>query len=541
MPRLLLYLHIMLTTFLLIIALVLLLSIWLNNLSLRIGVPALLAFLLLGLFLGNSGVIPIEVDNFDLVQNVCTTALIFIMFYGGFGTRWSAVKGVVVEAGLLASFGVVLTAVGTGLLCHYVLKWPWEQSMVLGAVVSSTDAASVFSILRSKRLGLKNNTAPMLEVESGSNDPMANILTLGMLSFFKGTASAGNLAVMLFMQIGIGVLAGFGIAYLATKALQKVNMRGSGYSCLFISAVAIAAYALPDLFGGNGYLSVYIVGMILGNEDFKEKKPIVNFFDGINELMQVLTFFLIGALVDPKELPNDIVPALMVFAFLLIAVRPAAIFSILTPFRKYSFRQMAFISFVGLRGASAIVFAIMCVSGVGNNPVSRHLFNIVFILVLISIALQGSLLPLMAKWLNMIDRHNNVLKTFTDYSEDSSMQFSLIEIPEDSTMANRKVKDLHLPKDVLIALILRGKEEIIARGDTIILPGDKAIIVTRAYQGTEAIFLEKTVKHGSRRVGKRIADVPGSGIIILVHRGKETIIPNGNTILHEGDHLVLLR
>ncbi|MBQ4198199.1 MAG: hypothetical protein II659_10215, partial [Bacteroidales bacterium] len=133
------------------------------------------------------------------------------------------------------------------------------------------------------------------------------------------------------------------------------------------------------------------------------------------------------------------------------------------------------------------------------------------------------------------------LKTFTDYSEDSSMQFSLIEIPEDSTMANRKVKDLHLPKDVLIALILRGKEEIIARGDTIILPGDKAIIVTRAYQGTEAIFLEKTVKHGSRRVGKRIADVPGSGIIILVHRGKETIIPNGNTVLYEGDHLVLLR
>ncbi len=529
----------MLTLLLLVVAAVLFISIWLNKLSSNIGIPTLLAFLILGVLVSSSQIMPIQLNNFVFVQNICTVALIFIMFYGGFGTRWSTVKHIVTEAGLLASVGVFITAATTGAFCYFILHWPLIESFTLGAIVSSTDAASVFSILRSKKLGLKNNTAPMLEVESGSNDPMANMLTLAMLSLMKGSASGGSLALMLFMQIGIGVLCGLGIAYLASLAIQKINMQGSGYSSLFLLAVAIVSYALPDVLGGNGYLSVYLVGIIIGNEDFKEKKPIVNFFDGINELMQVLTFFLLGMMVTPAALPKDILPAVLIFAFMLFAARPIAVFGILTPFRKYDFKQMAFISFVGLRGASAIVFAIICVSS--SSPIYHDVYNIVFCLVLISIGLQGSLIPWAAKKLDIIDHKDNVLKTFNDYTEDSSLQFSMVEVTEDSYMTEKQVKDIRLPKNLLIALLVRGKEHIIARGDTTIKAGDKAVMVSQAYKGSEAIFLEKKVKPNSRRIGKRIADVPSSGIIILVQRDKESFIPNGNTVLKEGDKLVLLR
>ena len=178
--------------------------------------------------------------------------------------------------------------------------------------MSSTDAASVFSILRTKKLGLKNNTSPMLQVESGSNDPMAYMLTIGMLSIADGSASGGKLALMLLMQIGIGTACGLVIAKIASLTLQKVTIKGSGYISLFILALAVASYSIPDILGGNGYLSVYLVGMIVGNQDFKDKKTIVNFFDGINELMQVLTFFLIGLLVEPSKMPNDIIPAILI-------------------------------------------------------------------------------------------------------------------------------------------------------------------------------------------------------------------------------------
>ena len=187
--------------FLILIAVIILTCVWLNSVSSRIGIPTLLAFILLGVVFGNVGAIPIRLDNPTFAQQTCTVALIFIMFYGGFGTRWDAVKPVVWEAGLLASVGVILTAVLTGAFCHFVLRWDWEQGQLLGAVLSSTDAASVFSILRSKRLGLRNNTGPMLEVESGSNDPCAYMLTAIMLSVLNGQSSVSSVAWMLFSQL----------------------------------------------------------------------------------------------------------------------------------------------------------------------------------------------------------------------------------------------------------------------------------------------------------------------------------------------------
>ena len=529
----------MTTLFLLLIVVVILTCIWLNYVSSRIGVPTLLAFIVLGIVFGNVGAIPVYLDDHSFAKDLCTVALIFIMFYGGFGTRWEAVKPVVRESVLLASAGVIVTAGLTGLFCHFALQWGWAESFLLGAVVSSTDAASVFSILRAKKLGLKNNTAPMLEMESGSNDPCAYMLTAIMISIMNGNASGGTLALMVLAQLVLGAGLGFAIAKAASWALQRIKFPTEGFDTLFIFAVAIAAYAVPDLLGGNGYLSAYIVGIMLGNEEFKGKKALVGFFDGLTGLMQVLIFFVLGLLARPAEFHKAILPALAISAFLLLVARPAAVLGILTPFRKYPLKQQGLISFVGLRGAASIVFAIMAITGV--EALGNELFNIVFCIVLISIALQGSLLPAVARKLNMIDAGNDVMKTFNDYSENTEMQFGQISIAPGSAWDGRRVMDLGLPGNVLIALVIRGTERIIARGDTVLQAGDKAIMVTKTFGDTQTYLEEKTVKIGGKRAGHAISEFSADGLVLLVKRGEQEIIPGGDTVLEAGDVLVLLK
>lgn len=528
----------MTSLFLILIVVVIVTCIWLNNLSARIGVPTLLAFMLLGIVFGNVGAIPVYLDDKEFAENVCTIALIFIMFYGGFGTRWEAVKPVVRESVLLASAGVIVTAALTGMFCHFALGWNWAEALLLGSVVGSTDAASVFSILRSKRLGLKNNTAPMLEMESGSNDPCAYMLTAVMISIVNGTSSAGATAWMVFAQIAFGAGIGVLIAKLASWALQQMNFSTQGFDTLFLFAVAIAAYAIPDVLGGNGYLSAYIVGIFLGNEEFKGKKAMVGFFDGLTGLMQVLIFFLLGLLARPSQLHRAILPALAISVFMLLVARPAAVFGILTPFRKYPFSQQCLISFVGLRGAASIVFAIMAVAG--TTALNTDLFNIVFCLVLISISLQGSLIPWMARKLDMIDSTANVLKTFNDYTEEAELQFGEIQIGPESPWNGKAVKELGLPGNLLLVMILRGNQRIRPYGDTVLIPGDKVVTLSHSYNGGEASLYEKVVKPSSRRVGRKISEHPGNGLLVMVIRGQKSIIPTGDTVLEAGDRLVIL-
>lgn len=525
--------------FLILIGIIILICVWLNNISSRIGIPTLLAFIILGMFFGNNGLVPLHFEDQVFAKEICTVALIFIMFYGGFGTRWDAARPIVREATLLASLGVIMTAGLTGLFCHFILRWGWTESFLLGSVVSSTDAASVFSILRAKKLGLKNNTSPMLEMESGSNDPFSYMLTALMLSIMNGKATGLGISWMLFAQLAFGAGCGVGIAKLASWVLDRFRIKGEGYDSLFIFSVAMLAYAIPDLIGGNGYLSVYIVGIMIGNDEFPGKKSLVNFFDGITGLMQVLIFFLLGLLARPAMLHKAILPALAIFLFMLLVARPLSVMSILTPFRKYAFKQQALVSFVGLRGAASIVFAIMAIT---EHPLLENdIFNIVFCLVLISISLQGSLIPWVARRLDMVDAKANVMKTFNDYSEGTQMQFGGIEITPDSSWSGRKVMELGLPKNVLLALVLRAGGRFIPRGDTVLQPGDKAILVTKSFEDTETYLVEKTVKKGGKRDGRIIGETPGEGLVLLVRRQDKEIIPNGETRLFAGDNLVILK
>lgn len=524
--------------FLVLVVLVILTCILLNNISSRIGLPTLLTFIVLGILMGYTGLFPIKLADQVFTKDVCSIALVFIMFYGGFGTRMEAVKPVMRESVLLASAGVILTAGITGVFCHFVFQWGWIQSFLLGSVVSSTDAASVFSILRAKKLGLKNNTAPMLEVESGSNDPYAYMLTAVCIALLQGHTSAGEIAWILTAQIVLGLGLGWGIAKLAILALNRIRFATPGFDMLFIFAVALASYAVPEMIGGNGYLSAYVVGMLLGNEDFSGKKGIVGFFDGVTGMMQMMIFFLLGLLARPSELHHAIIPALVIFVFMLLFSRPMAVAAVLTPFRKYPFRQQAFISFVGLRGASSIVFAIMAITAMPF--IGFDLFNIVFCLVLLSISVQGTLIPWVAQKTDMLDKNADIMKTFNDYSEEGSIQFGEILVNPGDTWDGKEIRELGLPSNMLIVLIDRKMEHIRPYDDTKLLPGDRVVTLTHSMHESQVSLYEKRIKPGSRRIGQPLKAHPGNGLVVMIRRGKENIIPHGDFILQEGDYLVIL-
>ncbi|WP_310605037.1 potassium/proton antiporter, partial [Anaerosporobacter sp.] len=371
-----------LQVYLLVAAIIIFACVVLNKITSRLGIPTLLAFILLGMSMGSDGIFKIPFDNFYVAERICSVALIFIMFYGGFGTKWSEAKPIAVKAILLSSVGVILTALFTGLFCYSVLHFAFWESMLIGSVISSTDAASVFSILRSKRLNLKDNSASLLEVESGSNDPCSYMLTAIVLAVMKGEANGSEILLMIIAQIVFGILFGVVIAFLAYEFLKHFHFATEGFDLIFVVAVAILAYALPSMVGGNGYLSAYLVGVILGNKPIANKKALVNFFDGTTGLMQILVFFLLGLLAFPSQLPKVFLPSMLIALFLTFIARPLSVFALMSPF-KCKLNQQILVSWAGLRGAASIVFAVMATIDPANT--SNDIFHIVFCIVLFSI------------------------------------------------------------------------------------------------------------------------------------------------------------
>lgn len=528
--------------FLVLVGVVLFICIFLNTASNRIGMPMLLAFILLGILFSNNGLIPIKMENYNFVEQLCSTALIFIMFYGGFGTRWSSARPVATESILLATVGVIMTALITACLCHFLLGWDILESLLLGSVLSSTDAASVFSILRTKKLGLRNGTAPLLEVESGSNDPCAYMMTVISLSLLGGKITFGGIALTLVAQLGLGTLFGVMIARGAIYLLDKMDFSTSGFDSLFLIAVAILSYALPSLIGGNGYLSTYIVGVYLGNHGLSSKKDMVNFFDAFTGLMQVLIFFMLGLLARVDLMLKALIPALVVFLILSLVARPAAVAAILTPFRKYRLRDQALVSFAGLRGASSIVFAIVAV--VGEKSLSNDLFNVVFCIVLVSIAFQGALLPYVARRLDMIDPENDVMKTFSDFSEEARLQFAEIRISGDSAWKGKMVRDLNIPREMLLCLnITSDGRRLVPNGNTVFHEGDTVIVCSKEFQGEDKMKVQRVVIPDNPL--NRILTIRDfhvqKGQVMLLTRGQERIIPHGSTEVLPGDVLYINR
>ena len=524
---------------LLLVSIVILVCILGNKVSSRLGIPMLLAFILLGMLFGSDGIIKISFDNFSFAGDICSAALIFIMFYGGFGTNWRVAKPVAPQAILLSTAGVVLTAGCTGLFCRWCLGLGWVESFLIGSVVSSTDAASVFSVLRSRKLNLKYHTASLLEVESGSNDPFSYMLTVICLSLMGGSLTAATFFRLLLSQIVFGLGFGLAIAVASLWFLRRFRFGTSGFDAIFVLSIALLSYAAPTAVGGNGYLSTYVVGILLGNQDLRNKPALVHFFDGLTGLMQMLIFFLLGLLSFPSKMPAVIGPALAIAAFLTFVARPLSVAALLTPFRC-SWRQQALIAWSGLRGAASIVFAILAT--VHPSSMESDVFHIVFCIVLFSILVQGSLIPAAARRLQMIDEHANVLKTFNDYTEEIPVQFIRFAIPSEHPWAGKTLQEILLPPDTLVVLLQRDDGKIVPSGDTCLMPGDILVLSAKAAGTYDGVCLtELLVEQGHPWIGKTVARLPvGHGkLIVMIRRRDRVVIPSGTTAIQEGDLLVI--
>ena len=505
----------------------------------RIGVPALLIFILLGMAFGSDGIVKIPFDNYAAAEQICSVALIFIMFYGGFGTRWSEARPVAVKSVLLSSVGVILTAVFTGLFCHLVLRMKLLEGLLLGSVLGSTDAASVFSILRSRKLNLKYGSASMLELESGSNDPFAYMMTMIVLSAMSGTADAVSIAGMLAAQLMVGLLVGAAAARMAIWFLEHFSFNGEGFDTIFVFGAALLSYALSTILDGNGYLSTYLTGILLGNRELRNQKTLVGFFDAFTGLMQMLLFFLLGLLAFPSQMPALLLPAVAISLFLTFVSRPVAVGLLLAPFRP-PVGQYLVLSWAGLRGAASIVFAIMAV--VSDSYTKYDVFHIVFCVVLFSIILQGSLLPAVAKKCHMIDENADVMKTFTDYSENSQIQFIQLPIGKNHPWVGKQIREISILPDTLIAVIKRGEQAVVPKGQTEILEGDTVVLGAEGFADNRDILLKEiTITPDHRWCNKKISEAKfyKNTIIVMITRGGQVLIPDGNTVMKEKDQVVV--
>ncbi|EFB75801.1 potassium/proton antiporter [Subdoligranulum variabile] len=516
---------------------VILICILMNRLIEKIPVPSLLIFIALGICFGENGVFRIVFNDYAAVNLICSVSLIFIMFYGGFGTNLQAARPVLAQSVLLSTAGVAATAGAVGIFAHFALGLPWLESLLIGSVISSTDAASVFNILRTNKLALKYHTDSLLEVESGSNDPMSYMLTTVTLSLMAGQQV--SIPLVLLQQISLGLLCGFLVGKGTVWLLRQSFLESQQNRTVLLFAVMLLAYALPAVLGGNGYLSVYLCGILLGNTKLSQKRYLVHFFDVLTDVSQVIIFFLLGLLVTPTELPALLLPALGIMLFLTFVARPAVVTALLLPFRARR-EQIGIVSWAGLRGAASIVFAISAVlSGVQTRD---NLFNLVFCIVLFSIALQGTLLPKAARYLGMIDDNEDVAKTFNDYQAESDVDFIKIHLGAGHPWCGHTLREAALPPELLVTMIVRGEKTIVPDGATTLCAGDLLVLAARAFEDREHISLhEVNVERSDRWANKALAElpVPEGRLVILIKRGVETMIPTGRTVIKPGDTLVL--
>ncbi|HCO74186.1 MAG TPA: potassium/proton antiporter [Clostridium sp.] len=452
--------------------LVLLICITSSKVLYKFGVPMLLIFIILGMLFGSDGVVGIYFDNYELTRELCSFGLVFIMFYGGFGTNWKEAKPVARESILMSTFGVIITSGLTGLFCYFVLKTSLLEGLLIGSIVGSTDAASVFSILRSQKLNLKGEIASILEVESGSNDPIAYMLTLIVLTLMNN-GGISSIVPTVIGQIIFGILIGVILSKLTVYIMRNANFEVDGFYTIFITAIAILSYALSEWVGGNGYLSVYIAGIIIGNSKIPHKRSLVHFFDGVSWIMQIMLFFVLGLLAFPSELPSVIGSSILISIFMIIIARPIATFSVLSWF-KIPFKQQLFVSWVGLRGAASIVFAIYAITS--GIPLENDIFHIIFFIALLSVAIQGTLIPKVARKLDLVDDTKTVLKTFTDYQEDRSTTLIEYNVDSNSSWKEKTIMEADIPEEILIVMIKRDSEIIVPKGSTLINQGDILVL-----------------------------------------------------------------
>lgn len=461
-------------------SLMLLASVLVGKMSSRLGLPSLLLFLFVGMFMGEDG-IGYSFSNITLTQTIGIVALCVILFSGGMDTKYSEIKPVVKEGVILATFGVILTALFTGVfiwgaaqLLEFKLSLP--ESLLLASVMSSTDSASVFSLLRSGGLNLKENLRPTLELESGSNDPMAYMLTITLIEYIKIGYISWTVIGFFLIQLIFGAIAGFLFGKGTVFLVNKVKLDTTAlYSILLIATTALI-YTLTDMVGGNGYLAVYIAGMIVGNSKIDYKKSVSNFFDVFSWLWQIVMFLTLGLLVNPKELLSVTGLGLLVGTFMILCSRPLTVFITLLPFKRFSKRARLYISWVGLRGAVPIIFATYPL--VANLDHSKLIFDVVFFITIMSLIIQGMTVVSSAKFLKVSGRiKKKALEFGVELPDAITSVMHEIEIDENVLKVGNTLGEINFPSQVLAIMIKRGEKYFTPKGGTILLEGDKMLII----------------------------------------------------------------
>lgn len=449
---------------LLIAAILLMCAIIFNKIGGKFGVPSLIIFIFVGILAGSDGILGIYFEDYTFAQFVGIVAISYILFMGGLSVNIDELKPVVAEGSVLATFGVFLTGLITGVCSYYLLNLSFLECLLLGGIISSTDAAAVFGVLRSKSISLKNNLKPLLEFESGSNDPMAVFLTLGVIGLIIGRINPVGLVFDFLKQMLLGIVLGLIIAKATVLIINKIKLEYDSLYVVITLASVLFTYSFITLTGGNGFIGVYVCGLAMAAMKFVNKKTLIKFHDAVAWLMQIVMFLILGMLVNFRDGFAYTGQAFLIAVILTFVARPLAVFITTIPFKR-SFKEKLMISWVGLRGAAPIVLATFPLTE--NIPHAMEIFNIVFFVVIISVLLQGTTIPYIAKILG-VDApleisHDSVIEYGAKDTNNQMIEFT---VPTRSKAAGKQIYELKLPQGALVSLVYKNGEYIVPTGST---------------------------------------------------------------------------
>ncbi|MTB68503.1 potassium/proton antiporter [Providencia sp. wls1943] len=489
-------------------SILILLGIFSSKLSARLGLPMLVMFLFIGMLAGEDGLGKITFDNVNVSYAVGSLALALILFDGGLQTSVKSIKLVWKPAFTLATVGVLITAGITGLAAAYILGIPLLEGLLLGAIVGSTDAAAVFSLLRNAGIYLNERLQATLEIESATNDPMAIFLTVGLLQLLMNPQASGSELALLFVsQMGIGAAVGIGVGWISIKIINKIKLLAAGLYPVLVAACGLFSFGVASNLGGSGFLSIFVTGVVIGNHSFVFQRNTFLFHDGLAWLSQIIMFVMLGLLVNPSSLIEVWQEGLLIALVLTFVARPLAVVPVLKLFR-FTRNEIALISWVGLRGSVPIILAIF--PFIFGLPGANLIFDVVFFVVLISATLQGSTLPYFARKLNLMQPPPLIPAATLDITAVDQIDADLVEytLGEDCSAVGRRLSELALPDQTVIAMITREKSVLPPRGSTILMANDHLFVVLKPQNRLflERLFSEQTSSEPT------IMELPESGL-----------------------------
>ena len=477
---------------LLIGSILLFVSIVVGKTGYRFGVPTLLLFLIVGMVFGSDG-LGIQFHSAQEAQFIGMVALSIILFAGGMDTKFSDIKPVLAQGITLSTVGVLLTALFSGLFIWWLSGMSWTNihfplitSLLLASTMSSTDSASVFAILRSQKINLKHNLRPMLELESGSNDPMAYMMTVVLIQLAQSASMGiGGILSSFFIQFIVGAIAGYLLGKLAILMLNRLNIDNQSLYPILLLSFVFFTFSLTDLLGGNGYLAVYIAGMMVGNARIMHRKEINTFMDGLTWLFQIIMFLCLGLLVNPHEMIEVALVALLIGVFMIVIARPLSVFICMLPFgKKVTLKSRLFVSWVGLRGAVPIIFATYPV--VEQVPGADAIFNIVFFITIVSLVIQGTTVSHMSRWLGL---SMPMPKTGNDFGvelpEEIGSDLRDLTVTAELLANGNTLKEMNIPKGTLVMIVKRGDAYLVPNGQLQLELGDKLLLISEKKASTQ--------------------------------------------------------